>query len=1069
MPIQRPPGSVPARSLPPLTAAHLAGGISKQPPHLRFPGQLADADNAVFGIADGLSKRPGTRYETNVGGLSDQYGNFRVHPIDRSSDEQYLVVYGEGEWLIYDAVNGGFVTPTISGAAQAYLDTNDAGADEIRLVTAKDTTFIVNTTVPVATRSMDAYTITGDYRDYGVMTADTPADSTHHRTTQDGSGQTAGYWKYDVGGVSFAKRVGANLTSATWATPTGSWDNSADSPHTVRIRFGKKYPNYTAATWTAASRTITKANAFSGYTFVSGDLHYISAGTGHTPGWYAIASKVSDSAITLAAAAGLAGANNADTAGTHIATQHDVSVTNSGSAEGDMHAVAAKIQLALAASGATDALCGWTFSDSAAGRFTLTSPYRGSGAQLIECSAVGSGTDLSAASAPFDPSGSTFTAGSGSGSLSLSVPARWTRRPGPGESDAIIDERTAPVTLTRTAIDPLAFEIDVVDWNDRASGDAASNPSPRIFRRATASGVLTANTAANPSVVTCQGHGLASGDVIDLVASNSTPVLDGRRTVTVIDADSFSVPVNVGVAGTSGRWTRGVVAIADLNIVRGRLALIGGDHFTTSQAGDLYNFFLESAPTVGDADPIDLTIGTDEVAGAEFLASIAGTTIVFTRAGRQYELADTEALTPLSARLNLASRRRISDPTPGTRPRPWGNRLIFLSPTNDGTNLREYERDALEGSRDASASDHVPGLVPSSIRTLDAAPSDGIAFLLSPDDHGVYIHQAHRDGSGRKDQSAWGRWSFDETYRISDMAVLDDDLWILVEEAGLATLSAANPTVVTYPGHGYVNGNTVRIIESTTSPSADGTHVVSNATANTFTVPVNVTVAGAARVARGTFHLERVTTGRASLPTRVAGHGDWRYTIHMDRQIFATGVFDAGNNWTTWSLPSGLAGEGSTLTHIVLGPAFGSSSGNQVSISAYGSNFVRVTGGDYSAGLAAIGSRFDFSCELSRPYLRDEDGRPDLAALVLCRDLRTTHVGSGGYSVRVGYSAPNTTEVTTTYSPSPSHTPDEIGELLALCMGEASGLTAYLESSSAMPLTIAGIQFEADLGMGARP
>jgi hypothetical protein len=68
-------------------------------------------------------------------------------------------------------------------------------------------------------------------------------------------------------------------------------------------------------------------------------------------------------------------------------------------------------------------------------------------------------------------------------------------------------------------------------------------------------GSITANSMANPTVVTSANHGLTTGRSITISGSNSTPTIDGTRTVTVIDADTFSVPVNVTVAGTAGTWT----------------------------------------------------------------------------------------------------------------------------------------------------------------------------------------------------------------------------------------------------------------------------------------------------------------------------------------------------------------------------------------------------------------------------------------------------------------------------------------------------------------------------------
>lgn len=68
---------------------------------------------------------------------------------------------------------------------------------------------------------------------------------------------------------------------------------------------------------------------------------------------------------------------------------------------------------------------------------------------------------------------------------------------------------------------------------------------------------ITGNTLANPTVVTTStAHGLATGDSVNITGSNSTPSINGDNTVTVISSTTFSVPVNVTVAGTAGTVQR---------------------------------------------------------------------------------------------------------------------------------------------------------------------------------------------------------------------------------------------------------------------------------------------------------------------------------------------------------------------------------------------------------------------------------------------------------------------------------------------------------------------------------
>lgn len=76
-------------------------------------------------------------------------------------------------------------------------------------------------------------------------------------------------------------------------------------------------------------------------------------------------------------------------------------------------------------------------------------------------------------------------------------------------------------------------------------------------------GLLSANTVANPTVVTSIGHGLQSGETITILGSNCTPTIDGARVVTVISRDTFSVPVTVTIAGTAGSYSRTVTEFYD--------------------------------------------------------------------------------------------------------------------------------------------------------------------------------------------------------------------------------------------------------------------------------------------------------------------------------------------------------------------------------------------------------------------------------------------------------------------------------------------------------------------------
>lgn len=70
------------------------------------------------------------------------------------------------------------------------------------------------------------------------------------------------------------------------------------------------------------------------------------------------------------------------------------------------------------------------------------------------------------------------------------------------------------------------------------------------------SGSITAITAANPSKITSTAHGLSTGDQITISNTDSVPIIDGTYMITKVDANNFTIPLLVTVAGQVGKWSR---------------------------------------------------------------------------------------------------------------------------------------------------------------------------------------------------------------------------------------------------------------------------------------------------------------------------------------------------------------------------------------------------------------------------------------------------------------------------------------------------------------------------------
>lgn len=76
------------------------------------------------------------------------------------------------------------------------------------------------------------------------------------------------------------------------------------------------------------------------------------------------------------------------------------------------------------------------------------------------------------------------------------------------------------------------------------------------------------NTAANPTIVTATAHGMVDGDQVVIIDSNSTPPINGLYTISQVTANTFAIPVNVTIAGTSGSIQQASVAESSDNEVK---------------------------------------------------------------------------------------------------------------------------------------------------------------------------------------------------------------------------------------------------------------------------------------------------------------------------------------------------------------------------------------------------------------------------------------------------------------------------------------------------------------------
>ncbi len=94
---------------------------------------------------------------------------------------------------------------------------------------------------------------------------------------------------------------------------------------------------------------------------------------------------------------------------------------------------------------------------------------------------------------------------------------------------------------------------------------------------------ITTITAANPAVVTIVGHGYVKAQAVVIAGTDSTPVINGTRVITLISDDTFSVAVDTtGGAGSSGTATNEKPQLVFFD------ARLGRDGFAQTERDALY-------------------------------------------------------------------------------------------------------------------------------------------------------------------------------------------------------------------------------------------------------------------------------------------------------------------------------------------------------------------------------------------------------------------------------------------------------------------------------------------------
>ena len=223
--------------------------------------------------------------------------------------------------------------------------------------------------------------------------------------------------------------------------------------------------------------------------------------------------------------------------------------------------------------------------------------------------------------------------------------------------------------------------------------------------------------------------------------------------------------------------------IQNINLFRNRLVLLADENVITSAADSYDRFWPESAQTIVDSDPIDLSAGSRKVNFLMASVAFSNVLLLFSRHG-QFRLDSGsslgQTLTPKTASVTQVTAFEMGDVVD---PVIVGRTMYFAIPRGEYNGLREFFLPDASGPVPSSeeVTSSVPRFLPGNLCNLVATAAEEAVYLVSKDQPTrVYGYKFLFEGD-KKLQSAWGYWETNGGKSIIGIDMVDSDLYLVVQ------------------------------------------------------------------------------------------------------------------------------------------------------------------------------------------------------------------------------------------------------------------------------------------------
>ena len=710
------------------------GGVSQQPDKIKFPGQLRVCDNAVPDITFGLRKRPPAEF---VGTLTNANTSGHWYEILRDGDEKYIVQItpsnsGGMPIRVWDLADG--TEKSLTNSSGDSLFSYLAGATSPYAVTTiQDYTIIANPNKVVGTTGNTFTPINNG--EYSYARLDTVAYNTEY-ILYSGTAPTPNTY-YRVTSVRVDANIGGSLVgptfddtnedqsksgTITWSFSGGSAVSTSPGLQNVETENvegslqinGNSYIASNTANYQGNDNT--DANNFLGYT-QDYDVRYTATVTLKDGGLLKTTNKTQAENLFI-----------------------EVSVENV-----NYRISVEAVEPVTTYTGVSGIGYFKTPKNPDNGTISMATILNGlktsvnSNLANVTAEVIGSGLYLTGTAAD----GVNFLGGAVNENMSVI-----------GQKAQDISRLPAMNKHGYVAQVANAADLDTDDYyvkfeaNNGVSGSGNYNECvrPNNFSSASDPMVLGLDPATMPHALINNRNGTFTFTKLDEASKGSTENYWKNREV----GDDTSNPFPTFVGST----------IQEMFFHRNRLGMISGEQVVMSKPGQYFDFFIVSAISASDDNPIDITVSDVKPAFINHVLPIQKGMMMFSDNGQFLLFTESDIFSAKTVRLKkLASYE--CDQT--IQPVDLGTSVLFTS--NVSAYARAFEATILDDTTPPNILEQtrvVPEFLPKDITKSANSTAIGIVTYGKKGDGTVYHYKYYNTGD-KREQSAWYSWTLTGT------------------------------------------------------------------------------------------------------------------------------------------------------------------------------------------------------------------------------------------------------------------------------------------------------------------